>query len=74
MAPEECQHHFLLIATFWISWFIPGQVIYTMPQLTSSLQNFCDLYYNIDPSLSPLLAQVLLRQSMTDCQLGLLSL
>lgn len=30
--PEECQHHFLLIATFWTSWFVPGHVVYTMLQ------------------------------------------
>jgi len=34
----------------------------------------CDLYYNLDPSLSPHLPQVLLRHSTTHCQVGLLSL
>jgi hypothetical protein len=47
--PEECKHHFLLIATFWISSFIRVQVVYTMPQLTSSLHHFCEPNYTLDP-------------------------
>jgi hypothetical protein len=42
--------------------------------VTLSLHLFCDLYYNLNPSLSSVLPQVLLRHSTTHCQVGLLSL
>lgn len=42
--------------------------------VTLSCHLSCDLYYSLNPSLSPLLPQVLLRHSMTHCQVGFFSL
>jgi len=72
--PEECQHHFLLMLHFE---FLDLCLVKLFTTCHSNLvpPSFLRLFFIIlTLPFHPLLPQVLLRQSTTRCQVGLLSL